>query len=161
MQIFLPEKSFTESAKVLDQKRLVKQLLEGRQILTVLAGESPSGAWRNHPAVKMFAGHEFTLMNYLAEIRKEMSNRGYKWQNNWDVIQDTYKRNFKGVTSKDPEWMQNGITLFKVNTTHRGRLWQKDPIHYEQYYDDGQIFMQYVCCPDKCTYYWATHKENV
>ena len=38
MQVFLPEKSFTESAKVLDQKRLVKQLLEGRQILTVLAG---------------------------------------------------------------------------------------------------------------------------
>lgn len=44
MQVFLPENSFADCAKVLDQKRLVKQLLEGRQIMSILANESPGGA---------------------------------------------------------------------------------------------------------------------
>ena len=46
MQVFLPERSFSESASVLDQKRLVKQLLEGRQIMTihvVVTIEFPAG----------------------------------------------------------------------------------------------------------------------
>jgi hypothetical protein len=49
MQVFMSEYTFEESAKVLDNKRLVKQLLEGRQILAALAGQTKG--WRSHPAV--------------------------------------------------------------------------------------------------------------
>ena len=62
MQTFLPEHTFVECAAVLDQKRLVKQLLEGRQILSALAGETKG--WVNHPATKMWIGHESYLMLY-------------------------------------------------------------------------------------------------
>jgi len=53
MQTFLPYPSKRESLDALDNKRLNKQILEGYQILKVLSGASPSGAWRNHPAVLM------------------------------------------------------------------------------------------------------------
>ena len=159
MQVFLPEKSFAKSAQVLDYRRLVKQLLEGRQIMTVLAGESTSKGWVNHPAVKMFKGYERTLYAYLFAIRDEMESRGYKWQNNWDVIHDTYMRNFISENQSLPYWMEDEELFNKVIITHRGRLWEKDPIHYEDYQPEGKYFMDYVCCPEKCTYYWATHKE--
>ena len=86
MQVFLPEKSFSKSAQVLDYRRLVKQLLEGRQIMTVLAGEQASKGWVNHPAVKMFKGYERALYAYLFAIKDEMHARGYKWEKNWDAV---------------------------------------------------------------------------
>lgn len=161
MQVFLPEKSFVDSAQALDYRRLVKQLLEGRQIMTVLAGEQTSRGWVNHPAVKMFKGYERALYAYLFAIKDEMHARGYKWEKNWDVIQDTYIRNFISQDTFLPPWMEDEELFNKVIITHRGRLWEKDPIHYEEYQPEGQYFMDYVCCPGKCTYYWATHKELI
>lgn len=160
MQVFLPEKSFAESAKALDYRRLVKQLLEGRQIMTVLAEESPSGAWKNHPAVKMFKGYERALYAYLFAIKDEMQSRGYKWEKNWNVIQDTYIRKFIFQDTFLPPWMEDEELFNKVITTHRGRLWEKDPEYYFYYGYEGKVFMDYVCCPGKCTYYWHSHKEN-
>lgn len=160
MQVFLPDENFAKCAEVLDTKRLVKQLLEGRQIMTILAGESPSGAWRNHPAVKMFAGHEGTLYTYLKAIRNEMRKREYKWENNWETIQQTVDRNFLDSQHWTlPNWMQDG-RFTKVIITHRGRLHQKAPELYPQYQTESRYFMDLVCCPGKCTYYWVTHKEN-
>ena len=157
MQVFLPEPTYPRCAEVLDTKRLVKQLLEGRQIMTVLAGESPSNAWRNHPAVKMFAGYEHDLYFYLKAIRNEMRNRGYKWENNWAVIQDTYKRNFAFTPYERPYWMEDDSMFERVIITHRGRLWEKNREEYPQYETEGDMYMDYVCCPDRCTYFWATH----
>jgi hypothetical protein len=87
MQVFLPEPDFDVAAQQLDTERLVKQLLEGRQIMTILVGESKSNAWRNHPAVIMFDNHSITLYYYLDAIRKEMERRDYKWEKNWNEIQ--------------------------------------------------------------------------
>ena len=162
MQVFISENNFTKCAQVLDTKRLVKQLLEGRQIMTILANESPGGAWKNHPAVKMFAGYEGMLYNYLVAIRDEMKSRGYKWEKNWEVIQDTYTRNFNNPDVRDkPHWMKDNVLFNRLIMTHRGRLWEKDSIHYAQYAPEGAMFMDYVCCPNKCTYYWPTHLSEL
>ena len=80
MQVFLPHEDFTEAASVLDQKRLVKQLLEGRQILAAIAGETKG--WVNHPATRMFRNSPNTLVAYLRAIAVEMGVREYKWENN-------------------------------------------------------------------------------
>ena len=162
MQVFIPEADFSLCAEVLDYKRLVKQLLEGRQIMTVLAGEQKTNGWKNHPAVKMFEGQEHDLYFYLKAIRNEMEFRGYKWENNWAVIKDTYQRNFVDQPYVLPTWMQDEEAFDRIIITHRGRLWEKDPVHYSQYYDEGQMYMEYVCCPDKgCTYFWVTHNQPV
>ena len=63
MQTFLPHRDFAKTAKHLDRKRLIKQSVENLQILKSLAGlYGETGAWRNHPAVKMWKGHEDFLL---------------------------------------------------------------------------------------------------
>lgn len=53
-----------QTAMALDKKRLNKQIVECRQILSALKGETT--AWRNHPATLQYKGHERWLGNYLA-----------------------------------------------------------------------------------------------
>jgi hypothetical protein len=156
MQVFLPERNFNTAAQQLDTKRLVKQLLEGRQIMTILVGENTSKAWTNHPAVKMFYGHPDTLFNYLAAIRKEMERREYKWEKNWDEIE----RMAGSIEDSGlPSWMENEDTFYSVLTTHRGRLYEKAPELYPQYQHESIIYRQYICC-DRCNYYWPTHPKK-
>lgn len=62
MQTFLPYPDFQKSAEVLDKKRCWKQVVEAKQIINVLEGKME--AWKNHPAVKMWKGHEELLKCY-------------------------------------------------------------------------------------------------
>ena len=75
MQTFLPSTNFAWAAQMLDSKRLNKQILEGYQILNVLSGQSPTGGWRNHPAVLMWKNHEGALLKYLDYMIIEAKQR--------------------------------------------------------------------------------------
>ena len=85
MQTFLPYRDFTESAEVLDSKRLNKQILEGYQILKVLNNPDPKAAWRNHPAVKMWRGSETTLYDYVIAMARVATGRGIKTDKNLET----------------------------------------------------------------------------
>lgn len=127
MQTFLPYSSFAETAKVLDNKRLGKQRVEAYQILNCL--RNPNG-WKNHPAVKMWKGHEYWLCCYGIVICGEWSEtRGFKdslffkflaAQNDYSVSQDY------------PNWLVNYNTTeeAKICKTHRANLVKKDPNYY-------------------------------
>lgn len=157
MQVFLPEADFDTAAQQLDTKRLVKQLLEGRQIMTILVGESKSNAWRNHPAVKMFDGYPYALYTYLVAIRNEMQRREYKWEKNWNEIE----RMSQGIEDTGlPEWMLDDHAFYRVLSTHRGRLYEKAPDLYPQYRTEYETYQEYVCCPGKCTYYWPVNTHG-
>ena len=75
MQTFLPLPSFTESAKVLDWKRLGKQRVETLQILNALLYGSK---WETHPATKMWKGYAYSLASYGIVICNEWIRRGYR-----------------------------------------------------------------------------------
>lgn len=62
MQVFVPYPEPLKCAQVLDARRLNKQIIECRQILAAIRGES--NAWRNHPCVKMYATHVYWLECY-------------------------------------------------------------------------------------------------
>ena len=156
MQVFMPEIEFRNTAKVLDQKRLVKQLLEGRQILSALAGESKG--WVNHPATLMWKGHEPKLVSYLNEIAAEMGIRRYKWENNWEMIHKTFYNNFYRRTMFYPDWWYDD-RRDRVIHTHRANLFIKAPELYPQYEEYSKDYRQYVCC-ERCNYYWPTHEEK-
>ena len=53
-----------------------KQRVEGLQILNALRGLSTG--WVNHPATKMWRGHEEALVLYTMAQCEEWVNRGYK-----------------------------------------------------------------------------------
>lgn len=154
MQTFLPEQKYSDCAEVLDDKRLVKQLLECRQIFTALAGESKG--WVNHPATKMWRQYEYELYLYSEAIKNELVNRNFKWENNWRTIQDIFRRNFNGSLALKPYWQTNSQYHNKIMNTHRANLFIKNSEHYAEYEPDTKVYRSNVCC-DRCNYFWVTH----
>ena len=154
MQTFLPSGSTIFSAQALDNKRLNKQILEGYQILNVLAGNSMG--WRNHPAVLMWAGHEGYLLQYVRDMIKEAKHRGIKTENNEANINRIASINWN---IEKPEWMKNKAKLNRVVGTHRANLYRKDPVYYAEYASAVSSKYNQPCCSD-CLYFWPTHPRK-
>lgn len=129
MQTFLPYPSFSESAKVLDNKRLGKQRVEAYQILRVLLGESTG--WKHHPAVKMWEGYEGSLCRYAEDICREWISRGFKDSilEKLNIMRMTIGMGKEWESYNSPEWL--GDKWF--HTSHRSNLLRKDPIHYGKF----------------------------
>ncbi len=137
MQTFLPYKDFARSAKVLDRQRLGKQRVEGLQILRCLLGIG-SLRWANHPAVKMWKGHELYLAKYVITICNEWIARGYK---------DTVKAKVEQLAIIEPMrsylpplWL--GDRAF--HHSHQSNLIRKLPAHYRQYFPTISSHLPYV-----------------
>ena len=140
MQTFLPHPSFRESAKSLDRQRLGKQRVEVYQILRALAGITKG--WRNHPATRMWAGHESALAAYGIACCDEWISRGYE-----DNLRD------KILEFLDPSEQDNMPWWFGVeefHSSHRAALLRKDPEHYGQFgwTDDAE------------DYWWPTEEQE-
>lgn len=143
MQTFLPAATldFQESARLLDNKRLHKQALEAWQILLNLTELNPAGehrtpaGWTNHPAVRMWRGHENALYRYILAMTDEWTARGYK-----TTIPDkalatiTRARELGRATeTAPPAWMLNQHLYNQVAATHRTALLVKDYHWYSQH----------------------------
>ena len=126
MQTFLPYPNFRESAACLDYKRLGKQRVEAKQILTILLGQAKPNkkgniAWSNHPAVKMWKDHEETLKLYFNVISEEWIKRNYR-----------HNMGFYSIDRKNinyPPWI--GVDRF--HSAHRSNLLRKDFEFYRKY----------------------------
>jgi hypothetical protein len=133
MQTFLPEYSYFETANVLDYRRLGKQRVETKQILMTLLGESKG--WRNHPAVKMWAGHEQDLARYGAIICTNWRERGYR-----DSLLPYFEEKIKVLPkSKRPDWITEELVL-----SHRSNLIRKFPEHYQKFWPTVPNDLPYI-----------------
>lgn len=127
MQTFLPYSDFAHSALCLDMRRLGKQRVECFQILQTLIGKS--NGWKNHPAVKMWRGHEMSLCTYGMVICSEWSSRGYK-DNMFNRIADIYTDLFySNACCENPSWL--GVEKF--HSSHRAALLFKNYEWYKQF----------------------------
>lgn len=127
MQTFLPYPSYAESARVLDYRRLGKQRVETKQIL--LAMSKTTGGWRNHPATKMWRGHEIELCMYGIAMCEEWKRRGYK-----DSLSEFFMDAFvdfdmDGRDPSPPAWLGDE----SIHASHRSNLIRKDPAYYAQF----------------------------
>ena len=125
MQTFLPYSDFGKTARVLDDKRLFKQLVEARQLIALIThGKTKSGkkykGWTNHPARKMWDGHSDALKKYSNEILKEIKFRNKT---------KTKYRKLKTKKIIYPSWLGNK----KFHSAHRAALLKKDKKHYSQF----------------------------
>ena len=157
MQTFLTSVDFDETARVLDNKRLNKQALEGWQIMMTLLELDPEGnhrtpkGWTNHPAVKMWRGHEGSLCTYVMAMVSEWKRRGFKstiGHKAENTIQAAVRAN-KNFSWNVPAWYRNS-TFSKVTTTHRQALLAKNYEWYSQFgwpEDSGTPTTEYE-------YYW-------
>lgn len=144
MQTFVPlTSSFEDIARTLDRARLNKQALEGWQILMTLLELDPQGehrtpkGWVNHPAVRMWRGHEMSLYLYIQAMVEEWKRRGYK-----STIGDKAKATIMRAISLElipatnsgvPDWISD-MSLFKeIASSHRLALLSKDYEWYSQF----------------------------
>jgi hypothetical protein len=149
MQTFVPFADSAASARVLDNKRLNKQLLEGRQIYNILASGKRTGAWVNHPAVKMWRNYDTGLYHYLYAIKRECDARGIQTEKNWTAIEDMHEHNWhRGDNVVMPAWWNDE----RVHESHRNNLYVKDSDYYAAF-----LTARRVTCCDKCNYFWPTH----
>ena len=149
MQTFVPWIDHVLSAAALDNKRLNKQLLEGRQIYKILSSNQTKGAWVNHPAVKMWRGYDNALFEYLRVIKDECLYRGIQTEKNWNALEQMYENNwYRGDSVVMPPWWGDE----RIHQSHRNNLYRKDPEHYSQFMGD-----QFISCCDSCNYVWPTH----
>ena len=151
MQTFLHEGSdFDLGARILDDRRLLKQVVESYQILKCLAGLTEG--WKNHPAVKMWAGYEGWLYVYVTAHIDEVGRRGFKNTTRplIDQLMNMYFLEWQQDTP--PGWLYDD----RVKITHRGRLYEKNPEHYSMYRPESEIFQKFVCCQN-CSYFWPSH----
>lgn len=152
MQTFVPYADFDESAAVLDNKRLNKQLLEGRQIYQILASGKTKGGWVNHPATRMWRNHDNAFFSYLEAIKDECVRRGIQVDNNWAAITHTHEWNyFRGTGFTLPDWWGDE----RIHLSHRQNLYQKDPSWYGDFAYDFSLDKSRCC--DRCNYFWPTH----
>jgi hypothetical protein len=126
MQTFVPLTTYEESAAVLDRLRLGKQRVEVKQILQTLLGESRGRGWKNHPAVKMWLGHEQELCRYgIAMCNEWTLARGYK-----DSLREYFSQKLEQLPdSGPPPW----IGEHRVHSSHRSNLLRKMPEWYTKF----------------------------
>lgn len=149
MQTFVPFDNIEDSAAVLDNKRLNKQLLEGRQVYQILATNRTKGGWVNHPAVLMWKNYDMGLFSYLEGIKNECVYRGIKTDKNWDAILDLHENNWhRGDNIVMPAWWGDE----RVHQSHRNNLYRKDPEYYAEFQHD-----EFISCCSTCNYVWPSH----
>lgn len=137
MQTFLPVPDFEESAKILDYRRLGKQRVEALMMLRIFYGQTPDSRWINHPATKMWRGHECLLQHYTLSMCDEWLCRGYK-----DTITPEIEAFvFEKGSCDDPWWLGNAT----FHLSHQSNLVRKLPEHYRSFFPD---------VPDDLPYFW-------
>ena len=124
MQTFLPSPCYEQSARVLDKSRLGNQCY--RETKTLF-----NGGWPNHPASKMWRGHEHHLALYGLACAAEMASRGGwrdevvdRWLNFWSDAAD------KTENTGEPSWLGDDA----IHASHRGALLHKLPEHYSRFW---------------------------
>ena len=137
MQTFLPYPLFTQSAQVLDMRRLGKQRCETLQILKALF-DSNYG-WQNHPAVKMWRGSESWLIQYGLIICEEWIARGYK-DTCYDKIRSFIALCTKEKNGKWPKFLGNK----EFHESHQSNLIRKAPEIYLKKFPGVPFTLEYV-----------------
>ncbi|MEU2699162.1 MULTISPECIES: MSMEG_6728 family protein [Micromonospora] len=150
MQTFLPYPDFLASARTLDQKRLGKQRVEAIQVLRGLT--RPDYGWRNHPAVKMWAGYEEALTRYGLDMCAVWCEPGRA-----DTCAGTLATDLAAacaisvIRTQDelaaagelPPWLGRD----DLHRSHQSSLLRKDPAHYAPLFADVSPDLEYVWPP--------------
>jgi hypothetical protein len=136
MQTFLPLPDYLESMRCLDKSRLGNQVW--REGITLIRG-----GWPNHPASKMWRGHEFHLGLYLLAGHQALTERGKQYP---IVKLRIMIEMAKFENTGPPPWLGDE----EFHLSHRSNLLRKDLKYYRQFWPND---------PDNLPYIWPTNKK--
>lgn len=130
MQVFVPSShSFSDCVRVLDNKRLFKQMLEVSQLLDAMADRptlsgKPRTGWKNHPAYLAWKYNMPALAAYGMACVEECRNRDLKTETLGPRIAANYTQDYAL-----PAWWGDE----QVHASHRARLLTKNYDFYSQW----------------------------
>lgn len=141
MQIFITGSPF-ETAKALDKKRLSKQIIEAKQVLKAVNGESK--AWEKHPVVKMYRdpGAVLYLKGYLLILENYRDGKMF-------MIRFLNKI----IYAIRPDFHTE-----EYYDQMKRRLYTKDNAHYAQWASLGQSEVNWYYDPE--THSWLYYKNK-
>lgn len=128
MQTFIPFPDYVETAKSLDIQRLRNQCCNESIVLS-------RGKWPNHPASKMWRGHEFQFAIYnvalAAEWRERAKAEGKPTASadKWFAYWVNKAMEHRHENTEPPAWLGDE----RVHSTHRSCLLAKNPEWYSQF----------------------------
>ena len=123
MNLFLPEETIYDSVRVLDDKRLIKQILECKTILDVALDETKKG-YAKHPVVAYYKDYPWFVCEYAIKACEEYLyrfNRLHsmdKYFNHWwfCFVKDNPKPFYCEGAKTDPNCIrttENTVELFR------------------------------------------------
>lgn len=148
---FLPYSDFKKCAKVLDNKRLLKQRVEAYQIINIIYKrmKKEKCGFYNHPAVLMWENNVESLKLYCNEMILESIRRKFMSQRPWE---NNKMKLYNIENNPEHPWW---LGYQHIHYSHQASLLRKFPEHYIKYFSD---------LPDQYRYkgnVWITHrKEN-
>lgn len=134
MQVFIIGTPL-ETAKVLDKKRLNKQIIECKQILNAIFGKTR--AWANHPCTLQYKEHKQWLYEYLQCLEQYIKGN-YNDAEIYSEIAQKIKPNFH--------------TTEYLNQMKR-RLYTKDNNYYKQWSNFGISYQNWYFVNNKLRIY--------
>lgn len=124
---FLIHEDYTQIAKLLDYKRLGKQRVECKQLITIIENyynkNYTKTGWKTHPATLMWLNDLNELKKYANCMIREWIHRGYKNTMETYIITEQTKKPWF-VKSRD------------IRYTHMASLMRKDPAYYRPLFKD-------------------------
>lgn len=130
MQVFVPYDSPFEVARCLDPRRLHKQIIECRQILSAIRGES--NAWRNHPCTKMYRNHVVWLEYYMFCLECVIEAERMVRRNELEDVDETEM--LAKEWSRKADMIRPSFLTEEFCQHHRNRLYTKDPEWYGDFF---------------------------
>ena len=141
MQVFLPYKSPLKVAKVLDKKRLNKQIVECTQIIKGITDSSYT--WSKHPIVKMYKNHLRFIQLYQKVLILYRDNaNSFKLK----IL------NFKALCH-----LPSFITKTYINLM-KSRLYTKDEDYYKCFKEYGKSYYNLYYIDKQWIKYDQKHK---
>jgi hypothetical protein len=148
MQTFLPYEDFYLSASVLDNKRLFKQSIECKQILSAILGLSTG--WKNHCITRLWQKHPDYLLDYWESINNELIIR---------------KRPYVAIPIEIAEkvTMKSQYPSFlgdqKFHSAYRSHLLAKNEKHYRKFFKTEPAISGYFALDKNGN--WKKYSEMV
>lgn len=147
MQVFMPFQSFHETASCLDNHRLLKQILECKQILNALKNDGP---WSNHCITRTWRDYETALNSFKSICILEAFKR-FVGKFSLDDV------NRLRIGYKSCPWSTCETALGRPNlptdyyTRYKQHLLAKDFHHYSKHFPSLEPQSGYYALDKTCT----------
>ena len=133
-----------ETAAILDSRRLRKQIIECKQILAALRGQTKF--WRNHPCTIQYENYEAWLELYMDCLKSWLEGDMMSAV----VYSDHAENYFKPLFHTEPYF-----------DSMKRRLYTKDPEHYAQWAEWGTSDVNWYWSPVEDTYIYYRNSKKI